>query len=131
MVLQKNIPFAQGRALQLRVEAFNVLNHINEGNPNVDMTNVNYGRITGMSGRPRQLQLGLRFVFTHARSIGRHRAPLWTLRGRSFRVSGGCRRRARDRRRRRHAPWTCRSHGEGGRRDAGRRRQQTGARRAS
>jgi hypothetical protein len=63
MVLQKNIPFGQARELQFRVEAFNVLNHINEGNPSVDMTNVNYGRITSMSGRPRQLQFGLRFVF--------------------------------------------------------------------
>ena len=63
MVLQKNIPFGQGRELQCRVEAFNVLNHINQGNPNVDITNVNYGKITSMSGRPRQLQLGVRFVF--------------------------------------------------------------------
>jgi hypothetical protein len=63
MVLQKNVPVGQGRELQFRAEMFNVLNHINEGNPNVDMTNVNYGRITSMSGRPRQLQLGLRFVF--------------------------------------------------------------------
>ena len=63
MVVQKNVPFGGGRELQLRLEAFNVLNHINLGNPSVDMTNVNYGRITGISGRPRQLQVGFRFVF--------------------------------------------------------------------
>jgi hypothetical protein len=42
---------------------FNVFNHINDGNPNVDITNANYGRITGMSGRPRQVQFGARFTF--------------------------------------------------------------------
>jgi len=62
LILQKNVPF-RGVQLQLRLEAFNVLNHINEGNPNVDMTNVNYGRITSMSSRPRQLQVGFRFVY--------------------------------------------------------------------
>jgi len=63
MILQKNIPFGGGRQLQVRLEAFNVFNHINESNPNVDITNVNYGRITSMSGRPRQLQVGFRFVY--------------------------------------------------------------------
>jgi hypothetical protein len=63
MVVQKNIPFGKGRELQFRLEAFNVFNHINKGNPNVDITNVNYGKITSMSSRSRQLQIGLRFVF--------------------------------------------------------------------
>jgi len=62
LILQKNVPF-RGMQVQFRLEAFNVLNHINEGNPNVDMTNVNYGRITSMSSRPRQLQIGFRFVY--------------------------------------------------------------------
>ena len=44
---------AAARQLQLRVEAFNVFNTINDGNPNVDITNANFGRITSMSGRPR------------------------------------------------------------------------------
>jgi hypothetical protein len=63
MILQKNIPFGRGKELQLRLEAFNVFNHINDGDPNTDLTNVNFARITSMSGRPRQLQLGLRFVY--------------------------------------------------------------------
>ena len=63
LVLQKSIPFGKGRELQLRFEAFNVFNHINDGNPNVDITNANFGRITGMTSRPRHLQLGMRLVY--------------------------------------------------------------------
>jgi hypothetical protein len=63
LTLQKNIPFGSGRQLELRMEAFNVFNHINDGNPNVDITNANYGRITGMNGRARQIQFGLRLVY--------------------------------------------------------------------
>ena len=63
LTLQKNIPLGRGRQLELRAEAFNVFNHINDGNPNVDITNANFGRITGMASRPRQVQFGLRFVY--------------------------------------------------------------------
>jgi outer membrane receptor protein involved in Fe transport len=62
--LQRNIPFGQGRSVQLRLEAFNVFNHINWGNPGVALDQpANFGRITSMSGRPRQLQGGMRLVF--------------------------------------------------------------------
>jgi outer membrane receptor protein involved in Fe transport len=61
--VQKNVPFGSGRELQLRVEAFNVFNHINLGNPDVNLASVNVGRITNMSGRPRQIQFGLRLVY--------------------------------------------------------------------
>jgi hypothetical protein len=61
--LQRNIPFGTNMNLQVRVEAFNVFNHINLGNPNVTFGNASFGRITTMSGRPRQLQFGARLVF--------------------------------------------------------------------
>jgi hypothetical protein len=62
--LQKNIPISSGRDLQVRVEAFNLFNHINWGNPAVAIdTPSTAGRITTMSGRPRQLQFGVRFTF--------------------------------------------------------------------
>jgi len=61
--VQKNIPIGNDRELQLRVEAFNVFNHINMGNPDSNLASVNVGRITGMSGRPRQIQFGMRVVF--------------------------------------------------------------------
>jgi hypothetical protein len=64
MGLQKNVPFRGGKQqFQIRLEAFNVFNHINEGNPNTEVGNVNFGRITTMTSRPRQLQLGLRMAF--------------------------------------------------------------------
>jgi outer membrane receptor protein involved in Fe transport len=62
--LQKNVPLRNGRQqLQVRLEAFNVFNHINDGNPNTEVGNANFGRITSMSSRPRQLQLGLRLAY--------------------------------------------------------------------
>jgi hypothetical protein len=63
MGLQKNFPVGKDRQVQLRLEAFNVFNHINDGNPNTDVSNANFARITGMSSRPRQMQLGLRFSY--------------------------------------------------------------------
>jgi hypothetical protein len=61
--LQKNIPLRGASRLELRVEMFNVFNHINDGNPTVDITNANFGKITGMLSRPRQVQFGLRLVY--------------------------------------------------------------------
>jgi hypothetical protein len=62
MGLQKNVTIGRTE-LQFRLEAFNVFNHINEGNPNTAVDNVNFGRITSMVSRPRQLQLGARLIF--------------------------------------------------------------------
>ena len=61
--LQRNF-LAGGRTLQIRVEAFNVFNHINWGNPAVNISNAaTAGRITTMNGRPRQIQFGARLLF--------------------------------------------------------------------
>jgi hypothetical protein len=61
--LQKNIPMGQQRSLQLRVDLFNVFNHINDDPPNIDVGNANFGRITGIWSTPRQLEVGARFIF--------------------------------------------------------------------
>ena len=64
--LQKNIGVGRGRELQVRVEAFNVFNHINwrlENNGVAIDNAATRGRITSMYGRPRQLQFGFRFVY--------------------------------------------------------------------
>jgi hypothetical protein len=63
MGLQKSFPVGKDHHIQVRLEAFNVFNHINDGNPNTEVGNANFGKITTMSSRPRQLQLGLRFVY--------------------------------------------------------------------
>jgi outer membrane receptor protein involved in Fe transport len=61
--LQRNIPFGPNNQVQVRLDVFNVLNHINLGNPEVNITSPNAGRITSMVGQPRQVQLGLRMLF--------------------------------------------------------------------
>lgn len=62
--IQRNIRLAAARNLAIRLEAFNVFNHINLGNPAVAIDNpVTVARITGMSGSPRQLQFSLRLTY--------------------------------------------------------------------
>jgi len=48
---------------QLRLEAFNVPNHPTFGAPNLQVTSSSFGVISTEANRPRQLQLGARFVF--------------------------------------------------------------------
>jgi len=49
---------------EVRLEAFNVFNHSNLGNPAVAIDNpATVARITSMAGSPRQLQLSVRFAY--------------------------------------------------------------------
>jgi hypothetical protein len=52
-----------GRRVELRIEAFNLFNTVNWGNPNVSLGSNNYGRITGTSGDPRIMQFAAKFMF--------------------------------------------------------------------
>jgi outer membrane receptor protein involved in Fe transport len=61
--LQRNVPIGAGRNLQIRAEVFNVFNHINLGNPNVNISSTSAGSITSMRGHPREAQFGLRLRF--------------------------------------------------------------------
>jgi hypothetical protein len=56
------MPFAESHKLEFRAEFFNSINRVNLGNPNTNLTNALYGRITSAND-PRIIQLGLRYSF--------------------------------------------------------------------
>ncbi len=58
----KRFQFSESKAVQIRFEAFNFTNTPRFGNPNSEVGNRNFGRITGAGG-PRNIQLGLKFIF--------------------------------------------------------------------
>jgi hypothetical protein len=60
--LVRNFPFADTARFQLRLEAFNVLNHPNFGLPVSDLNNANFGRIFS-AAPPRLIQFGFKIVF--------------------------------------------------------------------
>ncbi|HEV2687326.1 MAG TPA: TonB-dependent receptor, partial [Bryobacteraceae bacterium] len=61
--LLKEFNVTERAYFQLRAEAFNTLNHPQFGSPNMTANNSAFGQITTQANRPRQLQLGARFVF--------------------------------------------------------------------
>ena len=60
--LFKNFAFREGHRLQFRAELFNALNRVNLGNPNMNRSSGNFGRITS-AGAPRVVQLALKYSF--------------------------------------------------------------------
>ena len=56
------MPYSEKHRLEFRAEFFNALNRVNLGNPNTNLTNSLFGRITSASD-PRIIQLGLRYSF--------------------------------------------------------------------
>jgi hypothetical protein len=58
----KKIPIKESVSIQLRLEAFNVLNTVNWGDPVTNVNSTNFGRITG-TGAPRIVQLVGRIEF--------------------------------------------------------------------
>jgi hypothetical protein len=72
MALSRTFPIAEGKALQLRAEAFNLPNHMNPGPPNLTLNSSgSFGKIqsdisgtSGLSdGDPRIMQFALKFIF--------------------------------------------------------------------
>ena len=51
------------RRVELRMEAFNVLNHFNWGVPLVNFNSGQFGRITTQAGAPRVMQFGVKYDF--------------------------------------------------------------------
>ena len=66
--LNENIAVArtfnlQKTRVELRFEAFNLLNRTIWGAPDSTITSANFGLVTGLANSPRQMQLGVRFEF--------------------------------------------------------------------
>jgi hypothetical protein len=60
--IAKSFGIGAGSRLQVRADIFNALNRPNYGNPQTNITNRNFGRISGASGF-RRLQFGARLTF--------------------------------------------------------------------
>lgn len=54
---------ARSDSVMVRLDIFNVTNHVTWGFPNNDFNSVNFGRITGTAYTPRTFQLGLRYIY--------------------------------------------------------------------
>jgi len=63
LAFSRNVNITGGRRVELRVEAFNIFNHVNWANPNVTVDNANAGRITNTSGDPRIMQFAVKYGF--------------------------------------------------------------------
>ena len=61
--LLKDFVIREQKYLQFRWEIFNSLNHTNLGAPSVTLGTTTAGLITAINGNPRNMQLGLKFVF--------------------------------------------------------------------
>jgi hypothetical protein len=63
MSLARLLPFGSTRTLELRVEAFNLLNNFNWGNPATNLDAGTFGRITSQAGSPRIMQFAVKYGF--------------------------------------------------------------------
>ena len=61
--LFKTVPIREGRQVEFRGEAFNTLNMLPLGIPDVNVNGGNAGRVSGVGNAPRVLQLGLKISF--------------------------------------------------------------------
>ena len=60
--LLKNFRFFEGKTIQFRAETYNIFNHPNLGDPNMNLRNSDFNRIINRNGN-RNMQMGLRFLF--------------------------------------------------------------------
>jgi hypothetical protein len=62
LALSKHFKFYEKVDAELRMDAFNVFNHANFGNPNTNINSVNFGQVSTTQG-PRVVQIALHFRF--------------------------------------------------------------------
>jgi hypothetical protein len=63
LALSKLVPLGDVQNVEVRLEAFNLFNHFNWGNPGTNFNVASFGRIQSISGDPRILQFGLKYSF--------------------------------------------------------------------
>lgn len=63
MALSKLVRFGTAQSVEVRLEAFNLLNHFNWGNPGTNFNAATFGRIQTISGDPRIIQFGIKYGF--------------------------------------------------------------------
>src|SRR5260370_9354660 len=63
MSLVRSFPFAEKRRLEFRAEAYNMLNHVNLGQPDATVADAGFGKVTKTRGPQRNLQLALKLFF--------------------------------------------------------------------
>jgi Carboxypeptidase regulatory-like domain len=63
LALTRIVSLGATRDLELRLEAFNLLNNFNWGNPATTLDSPTFGQITTQSGDPRIMQFGIKFGF--------------------------------------------------------------------
>jgi hypothetical protein len=65
VALSRVLSIGARQNIELRVEVFNVFNHVNLGNPTVNFTSGNFGRITQLAtgAIPRVMQFGIKYGF--------------------------------------------------------------------
>ena len=63
LALVRDVRLGTSARLQVRVEAFNVFNHVNWGNPNVTLGAGTSGQVTSTANDPRIMQFALKVDF--------------------------------------------------------------------
>ncbi len=61
--LARSVRLSQALDMDIRLEAFNILNRVVWGAPNTDFSSNNFGVISGQANAPRQMQLGVKFYW--------------------------------------------------------------------
>jgi len=63
VAISRQLSIGSTRSFELRVEAFNLFNTFNWGNPVTNFNSGSFGRITSMTGSPRIMQFGVKYGF--------------------------------------------------------------------
>ena len=63
LALTRLLRLPSEQTLELRMESFNLLNHMNWANPTTNYDSRNFGRITAINGSMRIIQFGVKYGF--------------------------------------------------------------------